>query len=98
MMTKQEMAQKIQKLKDAGYEGYYDYFVVGLDDAQNGAITPIDIAENLLKFAVEGWRLKFIFTNELGRNTSSGGFGGFSTGTNATIERNFLIFERYVKI
>lgn len=97
-MTEKEINEKIQKLKKSGHDGVYDYYVYGIDDNESGTIDSQALADILLKFSLDGWRLKFVFTNEILRNTTSGGFGGFSVGQNRTMERTFFIFERYLKI
>lgn len=51
------------------------------------------MAEQLNKLGREGWHLKCAYTNELGHNTTP----GFSGSTNATIDQNILIFERFIK-
>ena len=37
------------------------------------------------------------YANELGHNSTSGGFGGFSIGANSTVDQHILILERFVR-
>lgn len=94
----QELNSKIDNLTQLGYDGYYEYKVVSLNDDDAGGIYPNTIENRLNQLGLEGWHLKCAYANELGKNSSSGGLGGFSVGSNSTIDQNILIFERFVKI
>ena len=94
----QEFNYKIENLSNMGYEGYYEYKVVSLNDDNAGGINSSTVERNLNMLGLDGWRLRCAYTNEVGRNSTSGGLGGFSAGTNSTIDQNILIFERFVKI
>ena len=83
-------------LKENGHQGFYEYKVISLCDDNGGSIDVHELAELLNKLGREGWHLKCAYTNELGHNSNSGGIGGFSTGTNATIDQNVLILERFM--
>lgn len=94
----EQKERKINALKQKHLDGYWEYKVLSLMDEQTGGINPSSIEGSLNELALDGWHLKCAFTNELGQNTSSSGFGGITTGTNATIDQNILILERYIKI
>ena len=94
----EQKERKIIALKQKHIDGYWEYKVLSLMDEQTGGINPSSIEDSLNELALDGWHLKCAFTNELGQNTSSSGFGGITTGTNATIDQNILILERYIKI
>ena len=94
----EQKERKINALKQKHIDGYWEYKVLSLMDEQTGGINPSSIEGSLNELALDGWHLKCAFTNELGQNTSSSGFGGITTGTNATIDQNILILERYIKI
>lgn len=74
----------------------YEYEVETLIDDASGSINTHVLKETLGKYAAEGWRLKSVFTDEIGKNSDSSGVGGVSSGTNATIEQVIMIFERCI--
>ena len=84
-------------LKENGHEGYYEYKVLSLRDESSGCIDINSIYTQLNKLGRQGWHLRCAFTNEIGKESSSSGIGGFSTGTNASIDQNILILERFIK-
>lgn len=94
----QEYNHKIDNLSKMGLDGYYEYKVVSLNDDNAGGIYSSTIESTLNQLGLDGWHLRCAYTNELGKNSNTGGYGGFSTGTNSTIDQNILIFERFVKI
>ncbi len=84
-------------LKENGHEGYYEYKVLSLRDESSGCIDINSIYIQLNELGRQGWHLRCAFTNEIGKESSSAGIGGFSTGTNASIDQNILILERFIK-
>ena len=90
-------AVEIEKLKNNGAEGYYEYKVISLVDEDGGYIDIKQLTTNLNALGVEGWHLVSAYSNEIGHTSSSSGYGGYSTGTNATVDQNILIFERFVR-
>ena len=82
-----------QILKNANYE----YTVSSITDRKDGSISIWSIEGLLDRYASDGWRLHSVFRNELGKNVSSAGIGGVSSGSNATIEETIFIFERKMK-
>lgn len=75
----------------------YEYLVKSFIDESTGDTDP-ELLERLINnYARQGWRLKQIYTNEIGKNSVGIGFGGLGSQTNATMERTFVIFEREVK-
>lgn len=76
-------------------DGYYEYYVMSLVD-EDGRVNVNRLNNRLNQLGKENWRLKCVTTNELGKNIKSGGLGGFSKGTNETINETILIFERFV--
>lgn len=93
-----EYNQKIDNLNKMGFDGYYEYKVVSLNDDNAGGIYSSTIENTLNQLGLDGWHLRCAYSNELGKNSNSGGYGGFSTGTNSTVDQNILIFERFVRI
>lgn len=84
-------------LKENGHEGYYEYRVLSLRDSSSGCIDLDLIYTQLNELGRQGWHLRCAFTNEIGKESSATGIGGFSTGTNASIDQNILILERFIK-
>lgn len=89
---------RINSLKVKGYDGYYEYTTLSMVDNDGGGLTAEQVTKLLNDYALDGWRLVSAYTNELGHNSTSGGFGGFSTGTNSTIDQHILILERFIRI
>lgn len=75
----------------------YEYDVVSLLDTDSGAADIGTIKAVINNRAHEGWRLVNVTTNRIGTNSSSSGFGGMSTRTNAAIDQTLLFFERCVQ-
>ena len=84
-------------LKENGHEGYYEYKVISLSDNHSGSLDVDALSDFLNSLGRDGWHLKCAYANELGHNSTSGGVGGFSTGTNSTVDQNILILERFIK-
>ena len=74
------------------YGQLYEYEVLSFGD--DGAIDVNKIQNTLNDYAALGWRVKTSYTNELGHNSSSGGYGGMSTGYNSTVCQHIVILER----
>ena len=81
----------------APYNAKYEYAVESIPDNSDGSANTALIAAIISNYASKGWRLHKTMVNEIGRTSQSSGVGGFSTGTNATIEQTILVFERCVK-
>ena len=96
--NQREFEAKINKLRCNGYQGYYEYTTLSLVDSDGGGLPATQISAMLNQYALEGWHLVSAYSNELGHNSTSGGIGGFSTGTNSTIDQHILILERFIKI
>ena len=95
---KQNFERQLDSLRSRGYDGYYEYTTLSLVDDQGGGLTPDKVSKLLNSYAIDGWKLVSAYSNELGHNSTSGGFGGFSTGTNSTVDQHILIMERFIKI
>lgn len=75
----------------------YEYkFIVSLDK-NDGRIDSNNIENILRTHSSNGWRLHTIFTNEIGKESTMGGFGGFSSSTNATRNEIVMVFERCIR-
>lgn len=88
--------QEYEEEKDFG-KMQYEYLVKSFIDEDSGDTDPQVLEKIINNCAKQGWRLKQIYTNEIGRNSVGVGIGGLGSQTNATIERTFLIFERKLK-
>lgn len=97
-LKKEVFQNRINNLKSKGYEGYYEYTTLSLADDNGGALPVSRITGLLNEYALDGWRLVSAYANELGHNSSSSGIGGFSVGSNSTVDQHILILERFVKI
>lgn len=75
----------------------YEYEVVVLNDTSSGGFDVEKYRQILRTYSETGWRLKTVFANEVGKNSSSFGYGGASSGTNATIDQTILTFERCIR-
>ena len=92
---RQEQANTDAFLKANGHEGFYEYQVLSISDSNSGSVDIYDLAERLNALGRDGWRLVSSYANELGHNTTPG--TAFTAGSNATIDQNILIFERFIK-
>lgn len=83
---------QVNQLKADGKDGYYEYKVISLID-DKGVINTMSATNVLNNLALEGWRLKCAYANEIGKDVAS--IYGF--GSNSTADQNVLILERFVK-
>ena len=74
----------------------FEYKAVSIIDNSTGSVNIEAVNTILTKYANDGWRLVGSYSGEIGRNSSSSGAYGMSTGTNATIDESILIFERRI--
>lgn len=74
----------------------YEYMIKSFIDEDNGETDPLMLEKLINNYARQGWRLKQIYTNELGKNSTGVGIGGIGSQVNSTIERTFIIFEREI--
>lgn len=99
-----EFTIRLERLKEIGADGYYEYKVIslldvsGLFNKDSGKVNTIAMTEVLNRLGIDGWHLVTAYSNELGKNALSGGMGGVVLGINSTVDENILIFERFVKI
>lgn len=95
---------RLEKLKERGADGYYEYKAISLLDASglfsknSGKVDTMAMTEILNELGLDGWHLVTAYSNELGKNALSGGVGEAILGVNSTVDENILIFERFVKI
>lgn len=67
----------------------YEYDICVVRDTMSGSANIEGINKTLNEYASKGWRLKAIYSNELGKNSIAG--------INSTIDQAVMIFERRIK-
>lgn len=92
---KEEQAKK-EKLEFVQKLPLYEYATEVISDTRSGGMNILALNSVLQKYAKEGWRLHTAISNELGKNSTTVGFGGISAGVNATMDQTVLIFERMI--
>lgn len=96
--AKKEKEMLIKRLKENGLDEYCEYKILKIADSRSGFLNEELLEEKLNYYALEGWRVKTAYTNELGKNSHSSGIGGISAGINSTCDEHIIILERIVKI
>ena len=74
----------------------YEYDVVTVHDS-HGRTDTNSLKKTLIRYSVQGWRLKTAFTNEIGSNMVGGAIVGVGVGSNSTSDEVVLIFERKIR-
>lgn len=75
----------------------YEYETVVINDLITGEIDSDKLQKTLESYALNGWRLHSVFTNEVGKNSGSSFTSFLGVSINATIDQTILIFERCIK-
>ena len=83
-----ELKQKIIE------SNYMTYDVDVITDKSNGEIDEPSLRLSLLQHSRNGWRVKSITTNELGKEEHGGSIGPVSTTKNATRSQIVIVYER----
>lgn len=86
-----------EKEQSAPINDTYEYEVLEVVDNNDGSSNANRIKAEINRMARLNWRLVSVTTNEIGKQSSSLGFGGISSGSNATIDSTILIFERRIR-
>ena len=63
--------------------GRFEYDVVTVHDSQ-GRTDTNNLKKTLIRYSVQGWRLKAVFANEIGSNMVGGAIVGVGVGSNST--------------
>lgn len=71
----------------------FEYDVVVIANKPDGTVDSYSIRSAITEHAKLGWRLHTMYSNEVGKNSSS----YMGSGTNATICQDVLIFERRIE-
>lgn len=85
-----------QLLKSQEEEQRYEYEVTTIED-RKGATDIDNLTKIINSYAKRGWRVKSVFTNELGHNASAISVAGIASGVNYTADEVVVIFERKIK-
>ena len=95
---KEIQREEIKKRNLLYLNSEYEYKTVVINDLITGEIDSKKLQKTLESYALNGWRLHSVFTNEVGRN-SGGSFTSFQgVSINAAIDQTILIFERRIKV
>ena len=89
--------RRLEREKQLERNPKFEYISVVINDLENGTIDNIFLQNTLTEYAETGWRLHSIFTNEVGKTSSSVSVGFLGSNVNATIDQTILIFERCIK-
>ena len=92
--TKKKQEEEREEL--IRFAPHYEYTVARVLDNRNGSTNQEKLQSVLTEYAMEGWKLHSVITNEIGKNISAVSIGGITGGTNATVDEIILIFERMV--
>ena len=90
---KKELERRLELSK---INNKYEYTVIRIRDNADGTCDEEKIKRNINYYAMEGWRLHTIYSNELGKNSSSVGIVGISGQVNATICETIIVMERLI--
>ena len=91
-MLSQQERERILSINDI-----YEYTTVCITDNGTGRLDSKKLALTLNEKSKNGWRLVNSFVDEVGKVSESAGYGGLSSGTNATMCETHLVFERCIK-
>lgn len=95
---KENQREEIKKRNLLYLNSEYEYETVVINDLITGEIDSEKLQKTLESYALNGWRLHSVFTNEVSRN-SGGSFTSFQgVSINAAIDQTILIFERRIKV
>lgn len=90
-----KIAEQIGLLKkELISQNFMQYQVECVYDNRSGGTNFTELQNVLNTYSRNGWKLKQVFTNEVGKNSLSVSVGGYTSGTNATMDQVVLIFER----
>lgn len=92
-VKKKQEEERIELIKSAPR---YEYTTARIIDNADGSTNQMQLQSVLMEYANAGWKLHSVITNEIGKNVSSVSIGRFTGGTNATMDKVILIFERMI--
>ncbi len=75
----------------------FEYKIEIINDLETGEIDGRRMQYIVEKYSSEGWKLHKVFTNELGKTSTTSRIAFLGMSVNATICQTILIFERCIK-
>ena len=91
-LTNIAILKLLNEIKNSSNASTYQYVVETLTDGIDGVTDVFKIQEILNRYSNDGYRLKTVFANEIGKNSLS--IGGI--GTNSTVGQIIMVFEKTV--
>lgn len=93
-----KILEQLAELKNNFGERKYQYTVDVIYDNRHGG-TDVEALKRILTWHGEqGYRLKEMITNELGKNSMTIGVGNYSSGVNSTQDQVVLVYEKLVEL
>lgn len=98
-MRVEEHAKALLQLREQTIKknAFYEYEIEVISDLSNGSTDQMKISECLKTYANEGWRLHSIYTNEIGKSSTTISISGLGGNINSTIDETVIVFERMIK-
>lgn len=77
---------------------YMNYDVDVINDTSSGEVNEMALKKSLSQHSKNGWKVKSITTNELGKSEKGGTIGSISASINATRSQIVIIYERPITL
>ncbi|WP_302974969.1 hypothetical protein [Ruminococcus sp.] len=90
--------EQLAELKNNFGERKYQYTVDVIYDNRHGGTDVEALKRSLTWHGEQGYRLKEMITNELGKNSMTIGVGNYSSGVNSTQDQVVLVYEKLVEL
>ena len=94
LMKKEHLENLMKEMEQKKKDQLYEYLIATVKDNWRGSTNLNSMTNVINKYAEKGYRVVSVFTNEVGVKESSITVGGFTSGTNATIDQVVILFER----
>ena len=91
---KNKVFNQVKDILSETGQSLYEYRVIGLIDNNTSACDIQELDETLNEYAVKGWRVKSVITNELGKNA----LAIMGIGINGTVDQVIAILERDIRL
>ena len=86
-----------EKTKQIKCNPIYEYKTVVVNDNSDGTVNEEKIQMILDEYSSQGWKLCFMFTNEVGKSSATTIVSFLGMNINSTIEQTIIVFERCIK-
>lgn len=93
-----KILEQLAELKNNFGERKYQYTVDAIYDNRHGGTDVEALKRSLTRHGEQGYRLKEMITNELGKNSMTIGVGNYSSGVNSTQDQVVLVYEKLVEL